>query len=647
MKRFFYTALILIMIFSLMPQVAFAYKFPQAFWAINDAYVSAVETGNDAGIIEHGNKAVELMEKEPLNDNTLNVLGSRLNAIGEAYARTCDYAKSAQAFEKYIPYGQKLGWDDGVKIAQAKVLQYRPQIRIFTDGIPSVYYGAKNEPNNGILYGVNADGGTRNKLTDNESMIILYHELGSAVTELQKKIMGEAASSGIAVEFALNCPNEGYDISAGNYGDNNLYQISELFAGFPTVPVFLRFGAEFDVWTNMADPAAYAQAFRHVSNFFKSRNSNVAMVFSPNQVSGAYTNVDDYYPGDEYVDWVGMSAYSQKYFQGNPNINDDYTEVVFKTGINSDPVLAVQDIISRYGNRKPIMISESGFTSLVRTNGEDTTDWAIKRLNEFYNYIPMVYPQVKLIAHFDRVMPGEVNNFALSNTPKLQTEYLKMTKTGRFIQDSTLNNSSFAYNEVTDGFYCGDYLNLYTYAHLYAEDIVSVSYYIGNTLKGYSEKMPFCTTVDLSDLPNGQHTLTVVAAGSSGGQFEKQIIINKAAGQAQKITVKVNGDEVKFDQQPILYRDRTMVPLRAIFEKLGATVSWDEAPQTASGVKGATSVSATIGNSNIFKNGKIFSFDVPSFVVNGRTLVPVRAIAESFDCKVVWDDATSTVLITQ
>ncbi len=646
MKRFFYTLLTFVMILSVFPQTVGAYNFPQAFWAINDAYSAAIDSGDNHGIIEYGNKTVDLMEKEPENENTLAVLASRLQEIGRSYAAIGEFDKSADVFEKFLPYGEKVGWDDSVKIASAKILQYHSQLRVFTDGNPSTYYGAKHEPQNGILFGVNSDGGTRSQLK-NESMLLLYHELGSSVTALEKKIFGEASDSGIAIEFALNCPNEGYDISAGNYGDHNLYQISELFAEYPSVPVFLRFGAEFDVWGNMAQSDAFIQAFRHVSGYFKSRNSNVAMVFSPNQVSGMYTDVNDYYPGDEYVDWVGMSAYSQKYFQGNPNITDDFTEVLFKTGINSDPVLAVSDIISRFGDRKPIMISESGFTNYVRTNGEDTTDWAIKRLNEFYNYIPMVYPQVKLIAHFDMTMPNEANNFALSNTPRLQAEYLKMTKTGRFIQDTASNTSSFAYDEIEEGYYCGDYLNLYSYAHIYGEDVTSVAYYIGNEFKGYSDKMPFCATLDLSDLPNGQHTLTVLATGSGNHQVEKQFVINKAADPTQKITVKVNGEEVAFDQSPILYRDRTMVPMRAIFEKLGATVSWNDASQTASGVKGGTNVSVVIGNSNIFKNDKIISFDVPSFVVNGRTLVPVRAVAESFDCNVQWDGATNTVLITQ
>lgn len=647
MKRIFSVALILVMIFSILPQTIFAYEFPKAFWAINSAYTAAVEAGDNSGIIEYGNKAVELMLGQPENDNTVNVLASRLNAIGKAYAETGDYAKSADAFEKYIPYGKKLGWDDGVKIAEAKVLQYRPQLKIFTDGNPTKYYGAKNEPKNGILFGVNADGGTRNKL-ENESMIILYHELGSSVTELEKKIFSQSADAGIAIEFALNCPNEASDIINGNYKEHNLSEISALFAEYPLVPVYLRFGAEFDVWSNsLTDPAAYVEAFRYVSSYFKSRNTNVAMVFSPNHVSGMYTNVDDYYPGDDYVDWVGMSSYYQKYFQGNPNITDDYTEVLFKTGINSDPVLAVQDIIKRYGDRKPIMISESGFTSYVRTAGEDTTDWAIKKLKEFYNYVPMVYPQVKLIAHFDRVMANEANNFALSNTPRLQEEYIKMTKTGRFIQNSAAGTTNFAYEEVGEGYYCGDYLNLYSYAHIYGEDVVNVAYYIGNQLKGLSSTMPFCATLDLSDLPNGQHTLTVLATGSKNNQVEKQFVINKSDGKAEKITVTLNGKEIAFDQPPILYRNRTMVPMRAIFEALGATVSWDDAAQTASGVKGSNKISAVIGNSNIFKNDEIISFDVPSFVVNGRTLVPVRAIAESFDCTVEWDGTTNTVKITE
>ena len=90
-----------------------------------------------------------------------------------------------------------------------------------------------------------------------------------------------------------------------------------------------------------------------------------------------------------------------------------------------------------------------------------------------------------------------------------------------------------------------------------------------------------------------------------------------------------------------------MVPLRAIFEALGASVEWDDATKTVTSVKGDTTVKLTIGNAAITVNGEDKALDVPAQIVDSRTLVPVRAIAESFGCDVAWDDATKTVTITK
>lgn len=645
MKKILSAILVLACIMALIPQAVLAYQFPQSFWPINDAYMTAFNNNDHYGVIEHGTKTVELMLGEPDNADTLAVLSSRYQAMAESYAAIGQFDKSAEMFETFIPYGEKIGWEDSVIIAKAKIFQYRARLRVFTDGAPSVYYGAKNEPENGILYGVCSDGPTREKMPD-ESMLILYHELGDGVSGYEYDVFKKADASGIAIEYALNCPNEGADISWENYYEHNLSGISEMFAQYPNVPVFLRFAAEFDVWSDMVEPDKYIKAFRYVAEYFKSRNSNVAMVFSPNHVSGMYTNVDDFYPGDEYVDWVGMSSYYQKYLQGDANA-EDFTQILFKTGINSDPVLAVENIINLYGGRKPIMISESGFTSLVRRVGEDTTDWAVKKMREFYTYLPMVYPQVKLIAHFDKEMPYESDRFELYNVPALQREYLSLTKGGRFIQEDAKHSAQFAYNEITDEVSCGNYLNLYSYAHIYSEDTAKVEYYVDGALKGVSAKMPFNATLDLTDVSDGGHTLKVVAVGSEGQTAVKEFGINKWSSDDGAISVTLDGKKIEFDQPPVLYRDRTMVPLRAIFEALDAQVGWDAETETAYGTKDGVKVSAVIGNSNIFKNDTIIPFDVPSIVLNDRTLVPARAVAESFGCKVGWDDATNTVIITR
>ena len=115
---------------------------------------------------------------------------------------------------------------------------------------------------------------------------------------------------------------------------------------------------------------------------------------------------------------------------------------------------------------------------------------------------------------------------------------------------------------------------------------------------------------------------------------------------AANITVKVNGTPLVFDVQPQLINDRTMVPMRKIFESLGAYVTWDEASQSVTGKKDNTVINLTINSPVLFKNGSPIALDVAPTIINDRTLVPVRAIAESFDCNVRWIDATQTVEIT-
>lgn len=112
-----------------------------------------------------------------------------------------------------------------------------------------------------------------------------------------------------------------------------------------------------------------------------------------------------------------------------------------------------------------------------------------------------------------------------------------------------------------------------------------------------------------------------------------------------KISVIVNGNQITFDQQPIISNERTLVPLRAIFEALSATVDWNGETQTVTSTRGNISVSLTINSKKMTKNGKEITLDVPSYLIGNRTLVPVRAIAEAFNCNVDWNGETQTVTI--
>ena len=111
------------------------------------------------------------------------------------------------------------------------------------------------------------------------------------------------------------------------------------------------------------------------------------------------------------------------------------------------------------------------------------------------------------------------------------------------------------------------------------------------------------------------------------------------------ISVTLNGEALTFDVQPQLIDNRTMVPLRKIFEAMGAVVDWNDDTQTVTATKGNEKVVATINSKNVYINGETKTLDVPPMVIDDRTLVPVRFVAEAFGANVDWNESTQTVII--
>ncbi len=127
-----------------------------------------------------------------------------------------------------------------------------------------------------------------------------------------------------------------------------------------------------------------------------------------------------------------------------------------------------------------------------------------------------------------------------------------------------------------------------------------------------------------------------------------EIKIETSAEQVRpdsEIAVRFNGEYMHFDVDPVLINDRTMVPLRAIFEALGASVSWNDETQTATGNRNSRVVSVTIGSNIARINGEQVEIDQSAALINDRTLVPLRFVSEAYGATVTWDDATQTVSI--
>lgn len=109
----------------------------------------------------------------------------------------------------------------------------------------------------------------------------------------------------------------------------------------------------------------------------------------------------------------------------------------------------------------------------------------------------------------------------------------------------------------------------------------------------------------------------------------------------------VNGEIISNDVEPVIVNDRTMLPIRFIAEKLGAKVGWEQETQTVSVELGDINISLVIGENFATVNGERIELDSPSFIKNDRTFLPIRFVMENLGATVEWDEINQRVTITK
>lgn len=111
------------------------------------------------------------------------------------------------------------------------------------------------------------------------------------------------------------------------------------------------------------------------------------------------------------------------------------------------------------------------------------------------------------------------------------------------------------------------------------------------------------------------------------------------------ISVYVDNNRVIFDQNPVIHGDITLVPIRGVFEKLGAKVDWEQSTQTVKVIKENKAVTLKKGSKDAFINSSLRKLDLEPQLLNNRIMVPLRFISETLDAKVDWNG--TTINITQ
>ena len=112
------------------------------------------------------------------------------------------------------------------------------------------------------------------------------------------------------------------------------------------------------------------------------------------------------------------------------------------------------------------------------------------------------------------------------------------------------------------------------------------------------------------------------------------------------INITIDGDAKIFDVMPVIENSITLVPMRGVFEALGAEITWDEATQTVTAAKDNKTVVIQIGSNAAKVNEEEVTLDAPAKVISDRTMVPARFVSDALGYSVNWNDTTKTVIIT-
>lgn len=132
-----------------------------------------------------------------------------------------------------------------------------------------------------------------------------------------------------------------------------------------------------------------------------------------------------------------------------------------------------------------------------------------------------------------------------------------------------------------------------------------------------------------------------------GGRQGSSVSISLTIGDS---FMTVNGNRLEIDPgrgtKPLIMGGRTILPIRAVVEALGGSISWDENERKITIARQNTVIEMWVDNKEMLVNGSALTNDVPPKIFGARTYVPVRFVAENLNCDVSWDEATRTVTIT-
>ena len=415
-----------------------------------------------------------------------------------------------------------------------------------------VYYGAKFEPVAGAYIGTPYDRpykGIGNGINTQYDWFVPSDEITNDKVErveIPEKKSNHTELWGHNWNFALKNSKV---INIADYS-NYIYNYIDKLAA-QGKDILLIFGKEFNIDDNFNDPELFKQCFRFVADYAHTKE-NIAMVWAPNDTGGLDTTFEEFYPGDEYVDWIGCSLYSLRYFQGNPE-SDDGANMSFIMGDWANPSMRAKmlhDFMEKNNIKKPVFITEGG-VGFEAPDGTDYTEWAAKQLRMYYADIIRAYPEFKCIVSFNQfVYPGDLYRYDIGNKPELLSLLQEITADPVYLQQYPAS-APYAYTDLYDGMIFTGAVEVSSYAYIPKKQDLVVRYLIDGQWMAEESEPPYDLRLTNKHISYGWHTLTCEIWDGSKISHSKsyQIALNPTDDNYAYANVKDNNTCVYFDME--------------------------------------------------------------------------------------------------
>jgi hypothetical protein len=360
-----------------------------------------------------------------------------LRRKADAAVRAGQFAQAADLYRREAAVYRRNGDLNGAKVEEMKADRYSSTLRLFAHAPKSIwrtlppYALAKHEPLYGCYLGAFIDRDERlgERFTDENSQTHYDPDRFADVTgkkhasvfcylaygrRFPTRWVARLRRQGVVPHIAWE-PNQGLQMVQDDY---YLREFAEAAAD-ADCPIFLRFASEMNgAWTRYGgDPLQYRTKWGIVHKVMARYAPNVAMVWCVNSIPE--TTIARFYPGDEYVDWVGVNGYSVPY----------HDNTLSRPSLWENPADIVRYVYDRYAARKPIMIGEYGASRFGAADGKDRSPWAARKIAEMYAALPRLYPRIKMISIFNMnnrlyAQPGrQLNDYSVTSDPAVRGAY--------------------------------------------------------------------------------------------------------------------------------------------------------------------------------------------------------------------------------